>query len=35
MTLLQVVCRLGKLPLPAHPFSDIIHEASAGADVRV
>ena len=26
---LQVVCRLGKLPLPAHPFSNIIHDASA------
>lgn len=30
LTRLQVVCRLGKLPLPAHPFSRIIQDAGAG-----
>jgi hypothetical protein len=27
----QVVCNLGKLPLPAHPFSKIIYDTSPAA----
>jgi hypothetical protein len=33
-TCLQVVCRLGKLPLPTHPFSKIIYDAAAGGAAK-
>ena len=35
ITRLQVVCGLGKLPLPAHPFSKIIHVPDAAAEKSV
>lgn len=35
ITRLQVVCGLGKLPLPAHPFSKIIHVPGAAAEKTV